>query len=115
MKHPLAISAGVITLGIASILSVIALPQLAAEPAAARTAAARTATFAIQNMTCALCPVTVKSAMERVRGVRSVRIDFDAKTATVVFDPSVATLQAIATASRNAGYPATAKSQAQTS
>lgn len=110
MKHPLIAAAGAITLGVASILTVVALPQLAGETAAARTAATRTATFAIQNMTCALCPVTVKSAMERVHGVRSVHVDFDAKTATVVFDPQVATPQAIAAASTNAGYPATAKS-----
>ena len=80
----------------------VAVPTL---PAAAQ-AATRTLTFAIENMTCALCPVTVKSAMERVSGVRSVRIDFDGKTATVVFDPTVATPEAIAAASTNAGYPA---------
>ena len=65
--------------------------------------------FAIQNMTCALCPVTVKRAMEGVEGVRSVNIDFDAKTATVVFDPSVTNADAIAAASTNAGYPASVR------
>ncbi|MFZ5617876.1 MAG: heavy-metal-associated domain-containing protein, partial [Pseudomonadota bacterium] len=35
-------------------------------------------------------------------------VDFDAKTATVVYDPSVATADEIAAASTNAGYPATA-------
>jgi mercuric ion binding protein len=48
--------------------------------------------------------------MEGVSGVKSVSIDFDAKTATVVFDPSVTSIEAIAAASTNAGYPATAKS-----
>ncbi|MBO9378122.1 heavy metal transporter [Sphingomonas histidinilytica] len=106
MRHSFTLAAGAFTLAAASILSASVLSPPAA---AARTAATQTATFAIQNMTCALCPVTVKSAMERVRGVRSVRVDFDAKTATVVFDPQVATLQAIAAASTNAGYPATKK------
>lgn len=64
------------------------------------------ALFAIENMTCALCPVTVRKAMEGVAGVRSVEIDFDAKTAMVTFDPSVASVEAIAAASANAGYPA---------
>jgi mercuric ion binding protein len=63
-------------------------------------------TFVIENMSCALCPVTVKTAMERVSGVKSVQIDFKAKTATVTFDPSVTTAEAIAAASTNAGYPA---------
>ncbi|SNS96596.1 heavy-metal-associated domain-containing protein [Sphingopyxis indica] len=109
MKHPVIIAAGALALGAASIPSLSVLSPLEAQPAAARTEATRTATFVIQNMTCALCPVTVKSAMESVRGVRSVGVDFDAKTATVVFDPSITTLKAIAAASTNAGYPATAK------
>lgn len=64
------------------------------------------ATFTIENMTCALCPVTVKKAMEGVTGVKSVAIDFDAKTATVIFDPTKATVATIAQAATNAGYPA---------
>ncbi|OJY65201.1 MAG: heavy metal transporter [Sphingobium sp. 66-54] len=109
MKHPVIIAAGALALGAASIPFVSVLSPLAAQPAAARTEATRTATFVIRNMTCALCPVTVKSAMEHVRGVRSVAVDFDAKTATVVFDSSITTLKAIAAASTNAGYPAIAK------
>ena len=81
----------------------------AAQSASQQVAAAQTRTFAIQNMTCALCPVTVKRAMEGVEGVRSVNIDFDAKTATVVFDPSVTNADAIAAASTNAGYPASVR------
>ncbi|MBO6950062.1 MAG: cation transporter [Rhodospirillales bacterium] len=69
-------------------------------------AAAQTATFSIENMTCALCPVTVKKAMEGVPGVKSVTVDFDTKTAIVVFDPSITTSDAIAAASTNVGYPA---------
>ncbi|MBL8907338.1 MAG: heavy-metal-associated domain-containing protein [Rhizobiales bacterium] len=69
----------------------------------------QTTVFAIENMTCALCPVTVKAAMEGVNGVNSVRIDFDAKTATVVFDPALTTAGAIAASSANAGYPAVIK------
>lgn len=76
--------------------------------AAAAQAEARTQTFAVENMTCALCPITVKKAMNGVDGVRSVDVDFNAKRATVVYDPSVATADEIAAASTNAGYPATA-------
>ncbi|MEQ8664871.1 MAG: heavy-metal-associated domain-containing protein [Rhodospirillales bacterium] len=77
-----------------------------AQSATVQVAADETTTFKIENMTCALCPVTVKTAMEGVTGVRSVAVDFDAKTATVVFDPSVTTPDAIAAASTDAGYPA---------
>ena len=64
------------------------------------------ATFYIENMTCALCPVTVKAAMSGVAGVASVAIDFAARTALVVFDPAVTDAAAIAQASEQAGYPA---------
>ena len=47
--------------------------------------------------------------MESVEGVRLVTVDFDARTATVVFDPSKASIESIATASENAGYPAHVK------
>jgi len=57
-------------------------------------------------MYCELCPLTVKTAMERVPGVTSVVVDFDAKTATVTFDPAAVTIDAIAAASANVGYPA---------
>lgn len=66
----------------------------------------QTLVFAVDNMTCALCPVTVRKAMEQVTGVKSVTVDFEAKTATVVFDPAQATPDAIAKASTDAGYPA---------
>jgi mercuric ion binding protein len=107
MKRSIIIGASAFSLGAASILSTIAVSPLAAQSAVTEVASVRTTTFAIENMTCALCPVTVKSAMERVDGVQSVEIDFDAKTATVIFDPTVATPEAIAAASTNAGYPAT--------
>ncbi len=66
-----------------------------------------TQTFAVENMTCPACPFTVKKAMARVDGVKSVTVDFDAKTATAVFDPTVTTAQEIAAASTNVGYPTT--------
>jgi mercuric ion binding protein len=76
---------------------------------AEESAALQTATFVVENMTCALCPVTVKKAMEGVSGVQSVVIDFEARSATVVFDPAATTPAAIAASSADAGYPATLK------
>lgn|SRR6056297_2504019 len=76
-------------------------------PAAAQSVASeQTVTFAVDNMTCALCPVTVKRAMEGVEGVTAVEINFEARTATVVFDTAATNAEDIATASANAGYPA---------
>lgn len=69
-------------------------------------AAQSEATFYVDNMTCALCPVTVKAAMSGVAGVKSVKIDFPTRTAHVVFDPGLTDAAAIAHASEQAGYPA---------
>lgn len=97
-----------VALGLSGFAALSSLTPAVAETATPIAAATeRTETFAIENMTCALCPITVKTAMEQVNGVKSVKVNFDAKTATVVYDPSIATAEAIAKASTNAGYPAT--------
>jgi mercuric ion binding protein len=44
--------------------------------------------------------------MEGVEGVRSVEVNFEAKIATAMFDPSTTSTADIAAASTNAGYPA---------
>jgi mercuric ion binding protein len=76
--------------------------SLYAEPAVDQTAS-----FSVEKMTCATCPIAVRKAMERVDGVKSVVVDLDAKNATVVFDSSKATVGDIAAASTNVGFPAT--------
>lgn len=82
------------------VLSPATFAQLATEVAQSE------ATFYVENMTCATCPITVKTAMSGVAGVQSVEVDFPARTARVVFDPSVTDAAAIARASEQAGYPA---------
>ena len=63
-------------------------------------------TFAIKNMTCATCPITVRKAMERVAGVSAVSVDFTAKTARTTYDPRRTSPAQITAASTDAGYPA---------
>jgi mercuric ion binding protein len=90
-----------------ALLALSAAPAITVIPATAQSVATeQTVTFTVDNMTCALCPVTVKAAMAGVEGVRSVEIDFEARTATVIFDPAATNAEAVATASANAGYPA---------
>lgn len=79
----------------------------AAETIAAPSTEEQTQVFAIKNMSCPACPFTVKKAMARVEGVREVTVDFDAKTATAVFDPAIAKAEDVAAASTDIGYPAT--------
>jgi periplasmic mercuric ion binding protein len=70
-------------------------------------AAEKTGMFAIEKMTCALCPVTVRKAMSSVSGVKAVTVDFERKLATVVFEDGETATDTIAEASKNSGYPAT--------
>lgn len=68
----------------------------------------RTVTFEVQKMTCATCPLTVRKAMQRVDGVKSVSVDFNSKTAIVTFDRNSTTATEIADASADVGFPANA-------
>ena len=80
---------------------------LAAVPLAVLAAPPKTVTLTVQNMTCALCPITVKKSLEKVPGVSAVKVDFDKKTATVTYDADKAQPEALTTATTNAGYPST--------
>lgn len=68
----------------------------------------KTAKFSIENMTCKMCNITVRKAMEKVEGVIKATVDYDTKTATVIYNPSKAKIEDIAKASTNVGYKATA-------
>ena len=67
----------------------------------------QTVTLDVQNMTCAVCPITVKKALERVPGVTDAKVDFDKKTALVSFDPEKTTPAVLTKSTTDAGYPST--------
>ncbi len=69
-------------------------------------AAERTATFTIENMTCSTCPLTIKVTVKKIDGVKDVQVNYERKTATVVYDDARTTADAIATAMNDAGFPA---------
>ena len=76
-------------------------------PLAALAAAPKTIILNVQNMTCKVCPITVKKSLEKVPGVSAVKIDFANKIATVTYDPDKTGPEALTTATTNAGYPST--------
>jgi periplasmic mercuric ion binding protein len=80
-------------------LAVLAFAALAATP--------ETVTLDVKNMTCELCPITVKKSLEKVSGVSVVKVNFDCKTATVTYDPDKAQPESLTRATTNAGYPST--------
>ena len=87
----------------------IAALLIALTPLAALAATQQTAVLDVQNMTCSLCPVTVKKSLEKVPGVNQARIDFGKKTATVSFDAEKTTAAALVKAATDAGYPSTVR------
>lgn len=76
-------------------------------PFATLAATPQTAVLDVQNMTCELCPVTVKKSLEKVPGVSQARIDFAKKTATVTFDAEKTNTTVLVKATTDAGYPST--------
>jgi len=78
-------------------------------PFAAVAGAPQTLTLDVKNMTCAVCPITVRKALEKVPGVAGVKVDLDTKSATVTFDPDKVDAAALIKATTDAGYPASIK------
>ena len=80
---------------------------LAALPFGLFAGTSETVTLDVKNMTCSVCPITVKKALEKVSGVTSAKVDFEKKTASVTFDPSKASPDTLTKATSDAGYPST--------
>ncbi len=66
-----------------------------------------TATLDVKGMTCPTCPVTVKVALKKQPGVADVKVDLQHQTARVTFDPGKVSVDRLAKAVTDVGYPAT--------
>jgi mercuric ion binding protein len=66
-------------------------------------------TLAIDNMTCMMCPITVKKSLQKVKGVDKVKVSFKNKTAIVTYDDEKTSKDRLVKATTNAGYPASVK------
>ena len=71
--------------------------------------ALKTVTLDVQKMDCPMCKITIRKALEKVDGVKDAKVDYDAKTASVTFDPELTNIEAMTQATTNAGYPSTLK------
>ncbi len=78
-------------------------------PLAALATTPKTAVLDVQNMSCGLCPVTVKQALKKVPGVTEANVDLDKKTATVTFDADRTDTAALIKATTGAGFPSTVR------
>jgi len=64
-----------------------------------------TATLAVTRMDCAVCPITVRKALENVPGVGSAKVDLKTQRAVVAFDPAKTSPEALTKATADAGFP----------
>jgi mercuric ion binding protein len=72
-------------------------------------AATQNVTLSVPGMTCPVCPITVKKALNQVSGVISTEVDFDKREARISFDDAKTNVTALMEATKNAGYPSTEK------
>lgn len=79
----------------------------AAAPSQTGAAGLAEVTLDVEGMTCGMCPITVRKALEQVPGVIEARASYEDERgwATVRFDPSRTTVEALLDATREAGYP----------
>ena len=88
------------------LVSLIALMGALSSPAWAAT---KTVTLAVPGMTCAACPITVKTALGKVAGVEKTDVSFEKREAVVTYDDAKTTVAALTKATAGAGYPSTVK------
>ena len=82
----------------ASILAAFAL-------AAPAWASPRTVTLNVPGMTCPVCPITVKKALEKVSGVSKIDVRFEKKQVLVTFDDGKTNTDALVKATTDDGFP----------
>ncbi len=85
---------------VSSLFALFSLPLWGAE---------QTVTLDVPGMTCAACPITVKTALKRVEGVREVDVSFLQREARVTFEDTQTTVTRLTEATANAGYPSSLK------
>lgn len=64
----------------------------------------------VKNMTCPACSITIEKALDHVTGVAQTQVDTKAGTVIVTFDPERTTVQSLARAITDAGFPAVPRS-----
>jgi mercuric ion binding protein len=70
-------------------------------------AAEQTIKLSVPGMTCVSCPYIVKQAVSAVDGVKAVKATMEDRSATVTFEDTLTSIEAIRQATADIGYPST--------
>ena len=97
------------TLLFSFLLATASIVPVATAANAAQPAGLQTVTLSVENMTCSMCPITVRKSLEKVPGVVDAKADYATRTARVTYDPYKTDIQTLTEATANAGYPSALK------
>lgn len=67
----------------------------------------QTVTLNLPTMNCSMCPITVKKALNKVKGVTKAEVSYEHKQAVVTFEDTQTSAGKLIEATTNAGYPST--------
>ncbi|GLP98473.1 periplasmic mercury ion-binding protein [Methylophaga thalassica] len=67
----------------------------------------QTVTLSLPTMNCAMCPITVKKALNKVSGVTEAEVSYEHKQAVVTFEDTQTSAGKLMEATTQAGYPST--------
>lgn len=70
-------------------------------------AAVRMVTLSVPGMTCPTCPITIRTALDRVHGVEVVKSNVAKRTVTIRYDDDKTAPSVLMKVTANAGYPST--------
>jgi mercuric ion binding protein len=104
----------ILLLGLIMGMALAAPVTQAAGQAQPRTVTPQTVTLSVENMTCSMCPITVRKALERVPGVIRAEAGYENGSvgwARVTFDGSKTDVETLTEATFEAGYPSAPKSE----
>ena len=69
----------------------------------------QTVTLDVPSMNCVTCPITVKKSLTNVDGVEKADVTYVTRLAVVTYDDEKTNIEALISATTNAGYPSVVK------
>lgn len=95
-------------------LTILSLNFIAVTNVAAGEEHLKTVVLEVDDMTCNMCPITVKKALRKMDGVKKVSAKYEGGGegwAKVTFDPNLVDVDDLTFATEEAGYPSRLKKQ----
>ncbi len=72
-------------------------------------AAQRTVVLSIPTMDCATCPITIRLALLKVKGVASAKVSYKQREARVTIDDALTNVDVLRATTADVGYPSLMK------